>query len=49
LSLYVGVHKVLIAGLLPFIPGDILKLVAATLAVPSLWKLLKQSNSSINP
>jgi len=49
LSLFVGVHKVLIAGLLPFLPGDILKLVAATLAVPSLWKLLNQPNSRIDP
>jgi biotin transport system substrate-specific component len=49
LSLFVGIHKVLIAGLLPFLPGDILKLVAATLAVPSLWKLLNQPNSRIEP
>jgi biotin transport system substrate-specific component len=41
LSLYVGVKKVLIAGLLPFLPGDIVKLVAATLALPALWKLME--------
>jgi len=31
---------VLAAGLLPFIPGDLLKLLLATLALPAGWRLL---------
>jgi biotin transport system substrate-specific component len=41
LSLYVGVQKVLITGILPFLPGDLIKLVAATLVLPSIWKLME--------
>jgi biotin transport system substrate-specific component len=42
LSLYVGVERVFIAGFLPFLPGDIVKLAAATITVPSVWKLLEK-------
>jgi len=41
LSLYVGVQKVLMAGLFPFLPGDLLKLAAAALALPAAWKLVQ--------
>ena len=41
LGLYVGVSKVLVAGFIPFLPGDLIKLVAATLALPSVWKLME--------
>jgi biotin transport system substrate-specific component len=41
LSLYVGVQKVMVAGLLPFLPGDLVKLGAATLVLPSIWKLIE--------
>ena len=41
LSLFVGVQKVLVAGFLPFLPGDLVKLVAATLVLPSIWKLME--------
>jgi len=36
----VGSERVLVLGLLPFIPGDILKLVLAAILLPSGWKLL---------
>jgi len=41
LSLYVGIQKVLVAGLFPFLPGDLLKLAAAALAQPAAWKLVQ--------
>ncbi len=41
LSLYVGVQKVLVTGFFPFLPGDLLKLVAAALALPTAWKLVQ--------
>jgi biotin transport system substrate-specific component len=41
LSLYVGVQKVMVAGLIPFLPGDLVKLVAGTLVLPSIWKLIE--------
>ena len=41
LSLLTGLSKtVLTAGLLPFIPGDILKIALAAMLLPSAWKLL---------
>jgi len=40
LARYVGYERVLIAGLFPFIPGDLIKLALATLLLPSGWKLL---------
>jgi biotin transport system substrate-specific component len=40
LAKFVGVSEVLGAGLLPFIPGDAVKLVLAALALPFAWKLL---------
>ena len=30
------------AGLIPFIPGDVLKMVLAALALPAAWKLVRQ-------
>jgi biotin transport system substrate-specific component len=41
LSLFVGFQHVLVAGFLPFIPGDLVKLAAATLALPGMWKLVE--------
>lgn len=38
---YVGPDKVLRLGLLPFIPGDLLKVLAAVIILPSGWKLLR--------
>jgi biotin transporter BioY len=30
------------AGLLPFIPGDLFKMVLAALALPSAWRLVRR-------
>jgi biotin transport system substrate-specific component len=35
------VRSAVTLGLLPFIPGDILKLIAAALALPAAWRLVK--------
>ncbi|MCS7285641.1 MAG: biotin transporter BioY [Anaerolineae bacterium] len=40
LARFVGVERVLPLGLYPFIPGDLVKLVIATLSLPSVWKLI---------
>ena len=40
LARFVGGERVLASGLLPFIPGDFLKLILATTLLPSGWKLL---------
>lgn len=42
LAHFVGPDKVLALGLLPFIPGDLLKLVLATLALPGGWALVRR-------
>ncbi|MEA3310216.1 MAG: biotin transporter BioY [Chloroflexota bacterium] len=40
LALFTGWNAALPLGLLPFIPGDLLKIVLATLLLPAGWKLL---------
>lgn len=40
LAFFVGWERVLIAGLLPFLPGDLIKVIAAALALPAAWRLL---------
>lgn len=40
LAHFVGSEKVLALGLLPFIPGDLVKLVLAVLVLPSGWRLI---------
>ncbi len=42
LSRFVGWDQVLQLGLIPFIPGDILKIVLAAMVMPSGWKLLQR-------
>ena len=42
LMLFVPSKNVFMAGVLPFIPGDMLKAVAATLLFPRLWKFIKK-------
>lgn len=42
LEFFVGAENVLIAGLFPFIPGAILKIVLAAALLPSGWKILKK-------
>lgn len=39
LALFVG-GNVFVAGLLPFIPGDIVKLILATVALPAAWRVV---------
>ncbi|MSQ15355.1 MAG: biotin transporter BioY [Dehalococcoidia bacterium] len=39
LARFVPGEKLLALGLLPFIPGDIVKLILATLVIPGAWKL----------
>ena len=34
-----GIAKALMAGLLPFLIGDVIKLILAALALPAAWKL----------
>ena len=40
LGFYVGPEKAVPLGLLPFIPGDAVKLALAALALPSTWKVV---------
>lgn len=39
---FVGTHRVLTLGVLPFIPGDLLKIGLAALALPFGWKVAGQ-------
>jgi biotin transport system substrate-specific component len=39
LALYVGADKALALGLIPFIPGEIIKIILAGLAFPAAWQL----------
>jgi biotin transport system substrate-specific component len=41
LGFFIGFQKALAAGLLPFVIGDAVKLVAAALALPAAWKLVR--------
>ena len=45
LMLFVPIKNVFMAGVLPFIPGDMLKVVAATLLFPRLWKFIKTNKN----
>ena len=45
LMLFVPIKNVFMAGVLPFIPGDMLKAVAATLLFPRLWKFIKKNKN----
>lgn len=38
-----GIGKAVALGMLPFLPGDAIKLVAAALALPAAWRLLDAS------
>ncbi|NUQ10825.1 MAG: biotin transporter BioY [Gemmatimonadaceae bacterium] len=40
LARFVGWDNVLATGVLPFLPGDALKIALATLALPAAWKLI---------
>ena len=45
LMLFAPIKNVFMAGVLPFIPGDMLKVVAATLLFPRLWKFIKKNKN----
>ena len=45
LMLFVPIKNVFMAGVLPFIPGDMLKAVAATLLFPRLGKFIKKNKN----
>ena len=45
LMLFVPIKNVFMVGVLPFIPGDMLKAVAATLLFPKLWKFIKKNKN----
>lgn len=40
LAAFVGMEKALAAGVLPFVPGDILKAALAAAALPAAWRLV---------
>lgn len=44
-SLGTGVERTLALGMLPFIPGDTIKLLAAAALVPSAWHLVGKDRS----
>ena len=41
LACFIEPKKVLVAGLIPFIPGDLIKLMLAATALPAGWKLIR--------
>jgi len=46
LALFVPAAQLFAAGLLPFVPGALLKVVAAALLLPGLWRVLERSGLS---
>ena len=42
LAQFVGWDRVLAAGLWPFVPGDVVKQVAAAVALPGVWKVVRR-------
>jgi len=42
LARFVPAERLLDAGLLPFIPGDLYKMVLAALALPGAWRLVRR-------
>jgi len=43
LSVFVGVAKAPLLGMIPFLPGDLLKIVLATIALPGAWRILRRT------
>ncbi len=46
LSTLLGPEKAIAAGLLPFLPGEALKVSLAALAVPAVWRLIRRDQSA---
>jgi biotin transport system substrate-specific component len=47
LAVFVGISKAPLLGMVPFIPGDILKIVLATVALPGAWWVVRRLGSGI--
>ena len=45
LMLFVPIKNVFMAGVFPFIPGDMIKVIIATLLFPRLWKFIKKNKN----
>ena len=45
LMLFVPIKNVFMAGVLPFIPGDMIKAIVVTLLFPRLWKFIKTNKN----
>jgi biotin transport system substrate-specific component len=43
LAAFVGVERVVTLGLLPFIPGEVVKLAGAGLALPAAWQVVRRA------
>ena len=48
LSLFVGSERVLALGFLPFVPGDLVKLLVAAAMLPAGWRLLGRMGDEAN-
>ena len=46
LAAFVGVERAPLLGLVPFLPGDLFKILLATLALPGAWALVRRANAS---
>lgn len=46
LAYFTGFDRVLVAGCLPFIPGDLIKTLLATAMLPTGWRLLRRFDAS---
>jgi len=47
LAYFVGLDNVVMAGLVPFIPGDILKILLAAIHLPIGWRILRHRHHSL--
>ena len=45
LMLFIPIKNVFMAGVFPFIPGDMIKVIVATLLFPRLWKFIKKNKN----
>ncbi len=45
LAVFVGISKAPLLGMVPFIPGDIVKIVLATVALPGAWWVVRRLGS----
>jgi biotin transport system substrate-specific component len=46
LARFLPANQVLAAGLVPFLPGDVLKSSLAALAFPAMWRALRRGDSA---